>query len=221
MQIKIISGLVLVSALLTVFFEYFNRQFVWLFKPLTMILVIALVWRFGTRRFFYLWAVLVGLIFSLIGDVFLIVPEKFFVWGLLSFLFAHIFYCVAFLKAGAGKFNPLSLIAFVVGGIILKLNYAGVPEALKIPVIVYAAAISLMLSFALNFYLTQKSPKALFALSGAFLFVVSDSILAFNKFTYQFLTAKIFILSTYFLAQWLIARSTFNEESPNIRSADF
>lgn len=200
----------MISVVLTIFFEYQHRQFIWLFKPLTMILIIAAVYFYSPKKFFYPWAILVGLVFSLIGDVFLIVPQSYFVFGLMSFLFAHIFYAAAFFKAGEGEFKFASLAAFLIGLLILALNYAGVPDALKIPVVVYAATISLMLCLALNFYLSKKTPPALFALSGAFLFVVSDSILAFNKFTYEFSSAKIFILVTYFTAQWLIARSVSN-----------
>lgn len=204
---KLLSIFTFISAALTILFEYQSREFIWLFKPLTMLLIIGQAYVYSERRSFYLWAILVGLVFSLIGDVFLIVPQSYFVFGLISFLFAHIFYAAAFFRAGEGKFEFASLSSFLIGFIILALNYAGVPAALKIPVIVYATAISLMLCFALNFYLTKKTPEALFALSGAFLFVVSDSLLAFNKFTYEFFSAKIFILATYFTAQWLIARS--------------
>lgn len=218
---KYVSVLTLISAVLTIFFEYQNRQFVWVFKPLTMVLIIVMAHIYSARKFFYLWAILVGLVFSLIGDVFLIVPQTYFVFGLLSFLFAHIFYTAAFFKAGEGKFNLASLATFLIGFLILALNYGGVPAALKIPVIVYATAISLMLCFALNFYLTKKTPQSLFALAGAFLFVVSDSILAFNKFTYEFFSAKIFILATYFTAQWLIARSAEKTIPDDIRSVDF
>lgn len=204
---KTISVLVIISAVLTIFFEYQNRQLIWLFKPLTMIFIIGLTWFYSERKFFYLWATLVGLIFSLLGDVFLIVPQTYFVFGLISFLFAHIFYAAAFFKASEGEFKFISLLGFIVGILILKLNYAGIPDALKIPATVYAMGISLMFSFAINFYLTKKTPKALFALSGAFFFILSDSILAFNKFTYEFFCAQILILAAYFFAQWLIARS--------------
>src|SRR5207244_398623 len=103
--------------------------------------------------------------------------------------------------------NPLSLPAFLVGALMLWLIYAGVPANLKIPVVFYALAISAMLCAAFNFYLTEKAPEAVFALSGAFLFVISDSTLAFNKFSGEFFLSRIVILTTYFLAQWLIARS--------------
>jgi uncharacterized membrane protein YhhN len=89
----------------------------------------------------------------------------------------------------------------------LWLVYSQVPANLKIPVVFYALAISIMLAAAFNFYLAIKTPEALFALSGAFLFVISDSALAYNKFNKEFYLAKLVILATYFLAQWLIARS--------------
>jgi uncharacterized membrane protein YhhN len=64
-----------------------------------------------------------------------------------------------------------------------------------------------MLCLAINFWLTQKTTKAKLALSGAILFVLSDSVIAVNKFSYEFFLAKLFILALYFTAQWRIARS--------------
>jgi uncharacterized membrane protein YhhN len=204
---KILSGLTFIFAVLTISFEYLDRRFLWFFKPLTMIFIIASVWLSGARNCFYRNAILAGLAFSLVGDVFLINQQVYFVHGLAAFLVAHLFYVAAFAKAGASKFNSLALGAFAVGFVLFLIISGGVPAGLKIPVIFYTLAISTMLAAALNFYLTKKTPQARFALAGAALFVVSDAILAFNKFGYEFYAAKIFILSTYFLAQWLIARS--------------
>lgn len=204
---RLFSIAVFLSAVLTIFFEYANRQFVWIFKPLTMIFIIASVLLCGERKSSYARTVLAGLVFSLAGDVFLI-PKDYFLYGLISFLVAHIFYTRAFYKAGYGKFNPLSSASFIFGLLIILTVYKDISPSMKIPVIIYATAISLMLCFALNFYLTKKSPQSLYALAGAFLFVVSDSILAINKFSHEFYLSKLLILSTYFAAQRLIARST-------------
>lgn len=204
---KILSLLTFISAVLTIYFDYQDKRFGYLFKPLAMIFIIALVWFCGDgRKGFYRWAILAGFVFSLIGDTLLINPQNF-VFGLASFLVAHICYIAAFFKAGEGKFKPVSLVAYPVGGAIFMLISGGVPENLKIPVIVYALAISTMLGAAINFYLTQKTSAALFALSGAGFFVLSDSLLAYNKFNGGFFLAAVLILSTYFFAQWLIARS--------------
>lgn len=203
---KILSVLTFLAAALTIYFEYFDRRWVYLLKPLTLVFIISIVWFYGTAKGFYRWTILAGLVFSLVGDVLLINPQNF-VFGLTSFLVAHLFYIAAFFKAAEGKFNPLSLVAFAIGAGMLWLIYGGVPDRLKIPVVFYALAISTMLSAALNFYLTKKAPESLFAFSGAFLFVISDSALAYNKFGEEFLLAKFLILSAYFTAQWLIARS--------------
>ena len=204
---KFLSGLTFVSSVLTIYYEYFDRRFVYFFKPLTLVLIILIAWFYGAKSKFYRAAILAGLFFSLVGDTFLINPQNF-VFGLASFLVAHLCYVSAFAAASEKKFKLLSLIALSVGAAIFSLNYSNVPANLKIPVAVYALAISAMLAAALNFYLTKKkTPQAIFALSGAFLFVVSDSLLAFNKFSGAFLLAKLAVLITYFLAQWLIVRS--------------
>lgn len=211
---RIFSVLIFVFALLTISFEYLDRRFLWLFKPATMLFTIALGYGPGTRRQgFYRNAILAGLAFSLVGDVFLINPQIYFVHGLAAFLVAHLCYIAAFARAGAARLNPAALGAFAVGFVLFWLISGGVPEELKIPVIFYTLAISAMLAAAVNFWLVEKTPAARFALAGAALFVASDAILAFNKFGYEFYAAKIFILSTYFLAQWLIARSVINLDS--------
>lgn len=208
---KILSALTFLSATLTVYFEYSDRRLVYFFKPLTLIFIISIVWFYAAAATgFYRRAILAGLFFSLAGDTLLINPQNF-VFGLASFLAAHLCYIAAFARAAAAReerFNPLSLSAFAVGGGMLWLVYGGVPGHLKLAVVFYALAISAMLGAAVNFYLAKKTPEALFALSGAFLFVASDSALAYNKFKGEFFLAKLVILGTYFLAQWLIARST-------------
>ncbi|MCB0300999.1 MAG: lysoplasmalogenase, partial [Calditrichaeota bacterium] len=52
-----------------------------------------------------------------------------------------------------------------------------------------------------------QSPAALWGMIGAILFVISDTSLAFNRFVKRFRNAQLLILSTYFIAQYLIARS--------------
>ena len=78
---------------------------------------------------------------------------------------------------------------------------------MTIPVIVYAVVILFMLWQALERWGSARSHSALLAAIGAVLFVVSDAILAYNRFVQQFTLARLVNLSTYYLAQWLIALS--------------
>ncbi|MNR13000.1 YhhN-like protein [compost metagenome] len=75
---------------------------------------------------------------------------------------------------------------------------------LKIPVIVYASVISIMLLFAFNGFLVWKNPGNKYIFVGAIVFVISDSILAINKFYAPVERSSFFIMLTYLVAQYLI-----------------
>jgi uncharacterized membrane protein YhhN len=203
----LLSILAFISGAFTIFFEYRDKRFVYFFKPLTMVFMIAIAIFFGATHENYFRLILAGLILSLLGDVFLVEPEKHFVYGLASFLVAQILYAVAFGFSSHGNFSPLSLIAYSFGIAMPLVIFKGVPKALKIPVAFYAFAIASMLCLALNFWLNENSVSAKLALLGAISFAISDSVLAIDKFRRRFFYAKIPILITYFLAQWLIAMS--------------
>jgi uncharacterized membrane protein YhhN len=157
------------------------------------------------------WLMLAGLIFSWGGDIMLEWPASegtMFVPGLVLFLLAHIMYLTVFIKTPGSNFirksNALVLLpVFIYGVILIALLYGNLKE-MKVPVIIYAAMILLMLSSAVNRKEKVNQKSYWIMLAGAILFVVSDSAIAINKFTYQFSNAGILIMSTYILAQFLI-----------------
>jgi uncharacterized membrane protein YhhN len=96
-MLAILSILIAAAALLTIIGQYRSRAMVYVFKPLTTLLIIVLALQMHgetTPRYFHL--VAAGLVFSLAGDVFLMLPKDRFVAGLLSFLIAHLLYILAF-----------------------------------------------------------------------------------------------------------------------------
>lgn len=161
----------------------------------------------------------IGLIFSWLGDVFLLFEFKnrfFFVFGLASFLITHIFYIIYFLKIQSAKPSLLAkqpvLPALVLGyGITLVWQlYPGLND-LKIPVMVYAAVICIMLLCSLHVFLKVNKTAAGFYLLGAASFVVSDSLLAINKFYQPFAFAGVLIMLTYCAAQYFIVLGFINQ----------
>ena len=60
---------------------------------------------------------------------------------------------------------------------------------------------------ALNRWLATEQPAAVLAFSGALFFLLSDSLLAWDRFKTKFHKARFYVLTTYFMAQWLIAFS--------------
>jgi len=154
----------------------------------------------------------VGLLFCWLGDVLLMFESSqslFFIFGLVSFLIGHIFYILYFRKITSepnkmAKQHLLILLPVIVYVfVLLNILYPSLKE-LKIPVTVYAVVLGGMLSMAL--WQKQKIDKriALFFIAGATSFVVSDSLLAVNKFYQPVSQAGFFIMFTYCLAQYLI-----------------
>ena len=183
------------------------------FKPLLMpVLMAAVFLRTAETRGRI--KIILALFFSFCGDVFLLFENKevsFFIGGLICFLIAHLFYISYFLQIKQSGDSPakkypylLFLIVLYTGGL-LYLLWPNLGE-LKIPVVIYACIISTMFYLSLCVpYKLGRIVRQLFIV-GAIFFVVSDSLLAINKFYKQFITASILIRLTYCLAQYFIVK---------------
>jgi uncharacterized membrane protein YhhN len=184
------------------------RGQVYVFKPLTTVLIIlvALQAKHATASA-YRPLIVAGLVCSLAGDVFLMLPRDRFVAGLVSFLFAHVLYAAAFTLDGWHVRGWAAAVFAVYGFSMLSILWPRV-GGLKAPVAVYVALILLMALLASGRWLEVGGWASASAGAGAVLFVVSDSALAWDRFVGKFRGAQVLILGTYFAAQWLIALST-------------
>ena len=155
-----------------------------------------------------------ALVCSLIGDVLLMFVDRsphYFLFGLVAFLIAHVMYVFAFLKHRNKTINPI-------GFVIILLAYAGIlfyflKDGLKdmlIPVIIYMLVILSMSTAA--FLRQQRVSKLGFLLVfiGALFFMLSDSILALNKFYSPLSHSNYSIMVTYAIAQFLIVYGILN-----------
>jgi len=201
-----------------------GRWLHWIAKPLTTLLIAAMVLRNAglwpatdtpSAPRTYARAILLGMAFSCIGDIALMLPFDAFVPGLIAFLLAHLCYIVAFregFRAGRGLGTAGALLAVFAG-----INLAGLwpllPSDLRIPVVVYVAVLALMATLALARAWSHASTTApalqgaRWAAIGAILFVISDSVLAWDRFGGGLPAATLCVLSTYYAAQYCIARS--------------
>lgn len=157
---------------------------------------LALDPRNSTQRAWFVAA----LAFSLLGDVFLMLPSDRFVEGLASFLVGHIAYVVG-LNVDSGSAGALALSAVVAGAVMLVVARPILAEvwrrhdpSLRVPVVLYMAAIGAMVTSALA---TGRPLAAL----GAGLFFTSDATIAWNRFVRPLGWAPLFIIVTYHLGQ--------------------
>ena len=202
------------------------------FKPLTTVLVIAHAWPRGADAPRRRRLIRIGLCLSLLGDVFLLWPAQGFLPGLVSFLLAHIAYIAAFCVPLRFAARPAAFVvyaarpaafvvyaarpaAFVVyaalATAILWQLWPGIPGALRVPVLAYVLCLAGMAAQAAAWWRASVGRPderlARNAALGGLLFMLSDSLLAFNKFAAPLPLSSLWILATYWAAQWCIANS--------------
>lgn len=193
--------------LIAMFFELHYVKLI--FKPLivgSLLLYFLIVTK---NRFvkFKLW-MLLAMIYCLAGDIFLMLDgrdELFFILGLASFLVGHIFYILVFRRVSRERFVSFNVIkTLLVVAYVGTLLYLLIPRAgvLWLPVVLYALVIGTMLVFALH--LTKIGKIGRLIATGAFLFVISDSVIALNKFYTPVPYDHWIVMITYIAAQFLI-----------------
>lgn len=175
------------------------------FKPLTTILILVHALLRGSdtpeiRRW-----VVVGLVLSLVGDIALLWPYQGFLPGLAAFLIAHLCYLRAFTRRHrlAAPIQPF-VVYLLVASLILGLMWTELPVTLRWPVLAYVVCLVAMAAQAAVIWRTGQARGDVLALGGA-LFVVSDTLLAINRFIAPMPLASLAILGTYWAAQWCIA----------------
>jgi len=67
--------------------------------------------------------------------------------------------------------------------------------------------ILIMSGLARERHLQLELPQTLFAAYGAILFLISDALLAWNRFRMKLKSAQFLIMGTYYVAQWALAMS--------------
>ncbi len=208
-----LNGLLTVAALITAVIhvraEYTGPPLQkYIFKPLTtsLIILIALLAEPAGVVAPYKPLIVAGLLFSLAGDVFLMLPSDRFIAGLVSFLMAHLLYIAAFI-ADAGTAAAWWLLPLLAYGAVVYAYLAPHLGKMKLPVITYMVAILGMAWQAAGRWSAAPESGRLAAFIGAVLFVISDSVLAWNRFRTPFRAARALTMGTYYAAQWLIAMS--------------
>ncbi len=190
-----------------------NKSQVHVLKPLSTVLVIAVASLSfllpSAQPAFTLWLV-VGLVLSLGGDVALMLEsDRAFLIGLILFLLAHVIYAIAFTVPNG--FHSADIIAGMVMlaiGILMYLYLRPGLGSMNVPVILYTLIICFMVSRAIStFFGSAFTFTQAWLLSfGAVFFMVSDIVLAVNRFRQPIAKHRLSLFA-YYLGQLLIALS--------------
>jgi len=184
-------------------------------KPATLILLLAgFLWVAPQSGGALTAAFAVGLVFSLAGDVLLMVPGDRFIAGLVAFLLAHLAYIAAFNLAGPVLTAAGLLLALIVGVVawqvlrrLTSAMAAGGRRKLIPPVLAYGVVLSLMTWSAVTTLLRPDwhGPARWLAAAGGCLFFFSDTALAWLRFVRALPGGRTLEMVTYHLAQYALS----------------
>jgi len=157
--------------------------------------------------FSYQILIVAGLCGSLAGDVFMMLENKQVLAGMACFFVALSFYIWGFTKGIKASFVFWPLVILIVYAVAFTRKLFPYLGRKKIPVLLYVAAMTIMVWLAAERYNQIREIHALSAYTGAVLFLISDSAWALDQFIRKHRHSQILILASYFAAQVLIALS--------------
>jgi sterol desaturase/sphingolipid hydroxylase (fatty acid hydroxylase superfamily)/uncharacterized membrane protein YhhN len=189
------------------------------FKPAVMLIAIlfiavrAYLQRARGRFDAYL---ALALVFSLCGDVYLMLPGDYFIPGLASFLVAHCFYIAVFRQGQRWFPNRTALVStLTTGAAMFAVLWSGLgAPVLKVAVAAYVTVIALMAAQAIGRASTLRTHHARWVAVGACFFMLSDALIAVNKFLAPVPLASLWVLVTYYAAQMLMLHFARPQTSP-------
>lgn len=187
-----------------------------LFKPLAMVAALLAVGFFRPMPVSTLtpsahrW-LLAALVCSLVGDVCLML-NGFFIPGLVAFLCAHLCYIRLFCLDAPWlpRRTPLLVCGLLAVGVYSYL-WHHLPAELRLPVAAYVLVIALMAAQAIGRASLLRTTGSRCVAAGAALFMLSDTLLAIDRFAQPLAWSALGVLSTYYAAQWLIVHGMLQQ----------
>ncbi len=169
-------------------------------KPLTMVALIAATISLpDPSSNLARWAIVLALIFSMLGDIFLLTEDRYFLQGLLAFFVAHLAYIYALAHLDVTwQLALVGLGVVLIGNAVIgRKIVAGVratDASMVVPVIAYLGVVSAMVVTAI----ATANP---WAIVGALLFFGSDAAIGWYRFVGPFKHRDLFVIVTYHLGQ--------------------
>jgi len=177
-----------------------NQRLEWLCKPAALVALTGAAIALRPDQFDVKVVFVLGLLLSLAGDVFLMLPSDRFLPGLISFFLAHVAYVVGFaledpdpLLLGVGVV-VVAIGVVLIGRPLVSRVRAGEQAEFAVPVMAYMGVISLMVIFAFG----AGNP---WGILGALMFYASDATLGWNRFVQETSHGRLAVMATYHLGQ--------------------
>ena len=180
----------------------------WVFKPVTLLLLLLLAWQAPTLNV-YSYLILLGLAATLVADGLLLLPEERFMYALGAFFLSHLLYTLSFASQMTITFFwPLPLALLVIGALLLAVIWSRLAE-LKWAVTTYIAMTLLMVWLAGEQYFARSTDMAFSLFCGTVLLLLGNIFWLLSRYRFKFRVADGLVAACYFGGHFLIVRSLY------------
>ncbi|MBW7981201.1 lysoplasmalogenase [Enterobacillus tribolii] len=180
----------------------------WVFKPVTLLLLLLLAWsapNLGVNGYL----ILLGLLVTLIADALLLLPAERFLYAIGAFFLSHLLYTISFASTIALVFYwPMLLVLIVIGAVLLAVIWTRLEEV-RWPVATYVVMTLLMVWMAGDQYFARGTQAGFSQLVGALLLLLSNIVWLISRYRFSFRAADAIVAAGYFVGHFLIVRSLY------------
>ncbi|AVF36692.1 lysoplasmalogenase [Rahnella sikkimica] len=180
----------------------------WVFKPVTLLLLLLLAWQAPTLNV-YSYLILLGLAATLVADGLLLLPEERFMYAIGAFFLSHLLYTLSFASQMTITFFwPLPLALLIIGAILLAVIWTRLAE-LCWAVTTYIAMTLLMVWLAGEQYFARSTDMAFSLFCGAALLLLGNIFWLTSRYRFTFRASDALVAACYFGGHFLIVRSLY------------
>ncbi|TPG57920.1 lysoplasmalogenase [Ewingella americana] len=180
----------------------------WLFKPVTLLLLLLLAWQAPVLNV-YSYLILLGLAATLVADGLLLLPEERFLYAIGAFFLSHLLYTLSFASQMTLTFFwPLPLALIVIGALLLAVIWSRLAE-MRWAVSTYIAMTLLMVWLAGEQYFARSTDLAFSLLCGTVLLLLGNVVWLVSRYRITFRASDAIVAACYFGGHFLIVRSLY------------
>ncbi|MFP1723901.1 lysoplasmalogenase [Lonsdalea quercina] len=181
----------------------------WLFKPLTLLLLIALAWQAPMLNV-PAYLIVLGLLATIAGDTLLLLPAQRMLYAIGAYFAAHLLYTISFLSTQMtlNLFWPLPLLLAIVSALLVAMLWTRL-DTLRLPVCAFIAMTAVMVWVAGGPYFAASTDDNLSLLVGAALLFIGHASWLIYHFRFKFPAHQVILAICYFGGHFLIVRSIY------------
>ncbi|MEA9389865.1 lysoplasmalogenase [Acerihabitans sp. TG2] len=180
----------------------------WLFKPVTLLLLLALAAQTPVLTpAGYL--IILGLVATMVGDALLLLRDERIIYVIGAYFLSYLLYTIGFASQMTfSVFWPLPILLLIIGAALIAVLWQHLAE-LRWPVCTYIGMTLLMVWIAGEHYFARSSDHSLSLLAGTGFLLISTVLWLVSRFRYPFNAARAIIAASYFAGHFLIVRSLY------------